>query len=285
MQEITKKIIDFALDEDLGVEGDITSNFTINKDKKISFQIATREDIILCGADLVIEVFNKVGQRFGTGSNLQTKKHFEDAKQLKKKDVIISGSWDARSVFAAERVALNLIQHLSGISTLTAKYVQELSNSNTKILDTRKTIPALRALQKYAVKVGGGKNHRFALYDGILVKDNHIAAAGGIKQAINMVKENLQKQNKKMDIEIECDTINQVIQALEAGVDIIMLDNMNLEQIKEAKNIINKKCKIEVSGGITLEKIRPISDIGVDYISIGSLTHSVKAVDIGLDVL
>ncbi|MDA0901968.1 MAG: carboxylating nicotinate-nucleotide diphosphorylase [Proteobacteria bacterium] len=279
-----QKIIDAALDEDLGVKGDITSNFTIADNVAVKFQISNRQEILLCGVDAAIATFEAIAKRLNPKINLQINKHFNDGDKLEKDAVIISGEWDAKSVFAAERVALNLLQHLSGIATATNSYVSELASDKTQILDTRKTIPTLRALQKYAVKTGGGKNHRFALFDGILIKDNLIAAAGSISNAVAMVRKNLQTQNQTMPIEVECDHLTQVEEALEAKADIIMLDNMNLEKMKTAKIMIGTKAKIEVSGGITLKDIKPISAIGVDYISIGSLTHSVKAVDIGLDI-
>lgn len=280
--KIIQDLIKRALDEDLGCEGDITSNFTIPATKLIKFQIASREEIILCGADIVIMVFVEVAKRFKSKNKLIINKKFSDGEKVKKNKVILEGLWNAKGVFAAERVALNLIQHLSGIATITAKYVAAVKGNKTRILDTRKTIPGLRMLQKYAVTVGGGQNHRIGLYDGILIKDNHIAAAGGIKEAVNMVKKNL---NSKMKIEVECDNLAQVKESLKAKVDIIMLDNMNLSQIKQAFRIIDGKAKIEVSGGITLKNISAISKIGVDYISVGALTHSVKAADIGLDII
>jgi len=274
-----KKIINDALDEDLGDAGDVTSNLTIPKNKIIKFQIAAREKLVLCGVDIVISVLDEVAKRFNNSKELKIKKHFTDGKVLSKNSVIISGSWNARSVFAAERVALNLIQHLSGIASETRKYVDFVSNKKTKILDTRKTIPGLRILQKYAVKIGGGQNHRMGLYDAVLIKDNHIAAAGGVKNAVMLAR----KSN--MIIEVECDNFAQVAEAIDVGADIIMLDNMNLMQIKKAVKLIGNKAKIEVSGGINLKKIKAISKTGVDYISVGALTHSVKAVDIGLDII
>jgi nicotinate-nucleotide pyrophosphorylase (carboxylating) len=271
-----QNLIKTALDEDLG-QGDITSNLTI-KNALIKFQISNREEIILCGVDIILMVFEEVAKRFKCEDFIINKKS-SDGKKLKKNSVILAGQWNAKALFAAERVALNLIQHLSGIASETAKYVALAGK--VKILDTRKTIPGLRVLQKYAVKVGGGQNHRMRLDDGILIKDNHIAAAGGIGQAVAMAKKN---RPAKMKIEVECDNLIQVKEAVEAGAEIIMLDNMNLKQINQAVKIINKKAKIEVSGGITLKKIAAISKTGVDFISIGALTHSVKAADIGLDI-
>jgi len=275
------QIIDLALKEDLGdlanIDGDITSNLTIPNNKIIDFIISNRQPIILCGVDIALKVFNKIKDL----QELDLKKHFNDGDHLKAGRVIISGRGNAKVIFAAERIALNFMQHLSGISTKTNKFVVQ-AQGKSKILDTRKTIPALRNLQKYAVKVGGGVNHRLALNDGILIKDNHIAAAGNIKNAVIMIRQSLKKG---MLIEVECDNLAQVKEALEVGVDIIMLDNMNLEQIKEAVKLIKGRAKIEVSGGITLEKVKEISNVGVDFISVGALTHSVEAVDIGLDIV
>ncbi len=282
---ITKKyisnLIKQGLEEDLGQAGDITSNYTIPSSKNIKFQIRNREPIVLCGLDIALEIFLETLKKLKTKS-IALKSDFKDGDFLAKNSVIIEGSGNARAIFAAERLVLNLLQHLSGISTNTNLYTKELSGTKTKILDTRKTIPGLRNLQKYAVKTGGGQNHRMALYDGILIKDNHIAAAGSIKKAVLMVRNNIAK---KMSIEVECDNLSQVKEAIAAKADIIMLDNMNLEQIKKAVKIIDGQAKIEVSGGINLGKIKAIAKTGVDYISVGALTHSVKAVDIGLDVI
>jgi nicotinate-nucleotide pyrophosphorylase (carboxylating) len=206
----------------------------------------------------------------------------KEGEALKPGKSIVEGKGNARLIFAAERAILNLIQHLSGVATLTQKFVTKLNNKKTKILDTRKTLPGLRALQKYAVTIGGGANHRFNLSDMVLIKDNHIAAAGGVKEALLAVK----KKNRK--IEIECDNFTQVAEAAELHPDIIMLDNMNVANIKKCSTLIRKKSpktKIEVSGGVTLDKISRFSKLNIDFISIGSLTHSATAVDIGLDIL
>ncbi len=274
------KIIEQGLDEDLGAIGDITSNFTIPENRQIKFKISNREPIVLCGVDIAKQIFVAVEKRFKV-EKLALKINYQDGDFLPKNSVIIEGSGNARAIFAAERLVLNLMQHLSGIATITKQYVDELQGTKAQILDTRKTIPGLRELQKYAVKTGGAKNHRMALYDGILIKDNHIAAAGNIAQAVKMVRENL---TEKMPIEVECDNLSQVSEALAAKADIIMLDNMNLEQIQKAVALISGQAKIEVSGGMNLEVVGKIAKTGVDYISVGALTHSVKAVDIGLDV-
>jgi len=282
--KIVRNLIEKALDEDFAKNGDITSNLIIPDSKLIGFKISNREEIILCGIDLALMVFDLVAEKLKIKNKLLINKKIPDGKTLKKNSLILQGIWEAKAIFAAERVALNLLQHLSGISTITGKYVAEISGTKTKILDTRKTLPGLRILQKYAVKIGGGQNHRFGLYDGILIKDNHIAVAGGITAAIKMVKQNAPLYLGGT-IEIECDTISQVGEALENGADIIMLDNMNLSQIKKAVKLINNKAKIEVSGGVNLKNIKAISKTGIDYISVGALTHSVKAADIGLDII
>lgn len=264
----------------MGGGGDITSNLTIPFDLKIKFKISNREPIVLCGVDIALQIFIATQKRLKTTEST-LKINYQDGDFIAKNSVIIEGVGNARTIFAAERLVLNLMQHLSGVSTATRKYVEALQGTKAKILDTRKTIPGLRELQKYAVKTGGANNHRMALYDGILIKDNHIAAAGNITSAVKMVRENL---GQKMPIEVECDSLLQVEESLSVGVDIIMLDNMSLEQIKKAVQLVAGRAKIEVSGGISLEVVSAIAAMEVDYISVGALTHSVKAVDIGLDV-
>lgn len=277
------KIIQEALNEDLGKVGDITSNFIIGKNEKIKFQISNREPIILCGTDIALQVFDEVSKKLKI-SDLKLKANYKDGEFLKKNSIIIEGFGNARLVLAAERLVLNLMQHLSGISTEVKKYVDETKGTKAKILDTRKTIPNLRILQKYAVKIGGGTNHRMALYDGVLIKDNHIAAAGSVANAVSLAREGLKKSKNKILIEVECDNLKQVSEAIKSKAEIIMLDNMDLVKISEAVKLINKKAKIEVSGGVNLKTVGKIAKTGVDYISIGALTHSVKAVDIGLDI-
>lgn len=286
LEKSLQRIIDFGLEEDLGTEGDITSNATVSQDNIIDFSISNREEIILCGVDFALKIFHQfLDKRLLQKYKILTCKPFieieklhNDGDLIKANSTIIKGKAHARIIFAAERLVLNLMQHLSGIATKTYQITSQIQGK-TKILDTRKTIPTLRALQKYAVKVGGGQNHRLALYDAILIKDNHIAAAGGIKNAILSAK----NYSNKI-IEIECDNLDQVKEAVINDVDIIMLDNMSLEQIEEAIKIINNKTKIEVSGNMNPQKIAAISHLAIDYISMGSLTHSVEAVDIGLDI-
>lgn len=275
--ELTK-IIKEALTEDCALS-DITSDLTIPQNHQISFSIRPREKIILCGIDVIKICFAtlKKSEKFAD-AKIKLEILAKDSDIVKPTKSIASGHGDAKLIFAAERVILNLLQHLSGISTLTNQFVTSLKNPKIKILDTRKTIPNLRNIEKYAVKIGGGENHRFNLSDMILIKDNHIEAAGGIEKAILAAK----KSTKK--IEIECDNLTQVAQAAKLNPHVIMLDNMNERQIKEAIKIINKKCLIEISGGINLKNIKSFRKFDVDFISVGALTHSAKAVDIGLDI-
>jgi nicotinate-nucleotide pyrophosphorylase (carboxylating) len=274
------KICQIGLIEDEAYN-DITSDLTITKNHEIEFIISNREDIILCGVDVIKLCFDelKKSEKF-RNSLLKLEIKAKDGSFVKAGNIIAKGQGDAKLIFAAERVILNLLQHLSGISTLTNKFVKTLNNSKTKILDTRKTLPSFRLLQKYAVKIGGGNNHRFNLSDAILIKDNHIAAAGNVEKALKLAK-----TNKKLKIEIECDNLKQVLEAIKQKPDVIMLDNMTIKEIKAAIKIISKKSKIEVSGGINLDSIKKLSKLDIDFISIGALTHYVKSVDIGLDVL
>jgi nicotinate-nucleotide pyrophosphorylase (carboxylating) len=276
-----KKIVAEALREDRAL-ADITSDSTIPNGNLIRFEINAREQMIFCGAEVIGEVFSqlKKSAKF-KNSKLDYKIYAKDGKAIKPSESIARGHGDAKLIFAAERVILNLIQHLSGVATLTNEFVNKLDNKKIKILDTRKTIPGLRDLQKYAVVSGGGKNHRHNLAEMILIKDNHIAAAGGVSKAILAAKKSRDKK-----IEIECDNFKQVAEAVKSSPDIIMLDNMSPAEIKKCSREIrkNKKIKIEISGGVNLKNINSFSDLDIDFISVGAITHSSRAVDIGLDV-
>ncbi len=274
-------IITGALKEDFAFN-DVTSDLTIPADQVVSFEIKVREDIVFCGKEILTEVFFQLKKSLKfKNAKLDLKILAKDGEFLRSKKSIARGKGDAKLVFAAERVLLNLIQHLSGVATMTQKFVQELSDKKIKILDTRKTIPSLRALEKYAVVQGGGKNHRFNLSDMVLIKDNHIAAAGGVAKAVDAAK----RGAKKLKIEVECDTVEQVAEAIKSRPDIIMLDNMKIADIKKSIKLINKKAQIEISGGVNLRNIKKFSGLEIDFISVGSLTHSVRAVDIGLDIV
>ena len=202
-----------------------------------------------------------------------------DGDKVYPKDKIALLKGNTRNILKGERVALNLLQRMSGIATLTNKYVKEIENTNAKLLDTRKTTPNLKILEKYAVKVGGGHNHRFNLSDGVMLKDNHISAAGGIKNAVKLCRENSSFVRK---IEVETENLEMVKEAIEAKEDIIMLDNMSLDMAKEAIEIIDHKATIEFSGNVSLENIKSIAHIGVDFISVGALTHSAKILDLSM---
>lgn len=269
-----RNFLDYSLIEDLGIGGDITSKSLINEKQIIEFSIVSRETMIVCGSSIVEYFFNNY-------STIKYKFSAKDGEKIVKGDKIISGVGKATEILMLERTILNYLQHLSGIATLTNEYVKKISHTKAKICDTRKTIPGLRTLQKYAVSCGGGNNHRFALDNNILIKDNHIAICGSIKNSLEKAKLFAPHYTK---IEIECDNLEQVKQALNCQVDIIMLDNMTLPQIYEAVKLISNHSLIEVSGGINLDNISQIADTGVDFISVGRLTNSARAIDIGLDL-
>jgi len=271
---IIKNLLDASFKEDFGIKGDITSDSVIDKHAEIEFSINNRQEAVLCG----IQIAKYYLDNYSTAKYTI---HKFDSDIIKPGDALISGHGNGREILLIERIILNYLQHLTGISTLTHKFVQEVRGTEAKILDTRKTTPMLRALQKYAVTCGGGYNHRLALDSSIMIKDNHISICGSVTKAI----QNAKKYNPHYaKIEIECDTIDQVKEAIEEGVDIILLDNMTIDQTNKSLKIINKKAKVEASGNISLETVRQIAETGVDYISIGKITHSAPSADIGLDI-
>ena len=230
---------------------------------------------VLCGIDAAMRVFRLLDDSF------ECTVHFRDGDRLSKGDVICEFSGNMRCLLKGERTALNLIQHMSGIATETARCVEIVNGTRAAITDTRKTLPGLRAIQKYAVTVGGGKNHRYNLSDGAMLKDNHIDACGGIAGAVNTLRSKLGHMVK---IEVETRDLDEVKQALESGADIIMLDNMDCDTMKKAVEIVNGKALLEASGGITHDTLREVAETGVDIISIGALTHSVQAFDISMRI-
>ena len=262
-----------TLNEDIE-NGDITTRNIFSKEKSAVAEVVAREPMILCGLDIFQAVFQKLSSDVKFSS-----KNYKDGEEVSAKETIIKVECDVVSLLEGERSALNILQWLSGISTLTNKYVKKAKP--IKILDTRKTTPGLRIFEKYAVICGGGINHRFGLYDQVLIKDNHIELAGSITKAVKLIKEKITKDNI---IEVEVKTMEEVEEALDNNVDIIMLDNMNIEIMKQAIKKINGKAKIEISGGITYERLGEISKIGADFISIGALTHSAAAVDISMNI-
>lgn len=272
---LLKDSLDMSFKEDYGIKGDITSNSVIDQESQVSFEINTREEIIICGLQIVQYYFD-------TYSSITYKFHCKDSDLMQANSVILSGHGPARELLLLERVILNYLQHISGISTATYTFVQKINGTKAKIFDTRKTTPLYRTLQKYAVVCGGGHNHRLCLDSSILIKDNHIAICGGITKALQKAKANNPHYAK---IEIECDTLEQVAEAVNIGVDIIMLDNMSIKQIIEAISIIDNRAIIEASGNVSLETVADIAKTGVDMISIGRITHSAPSVDIGLDIV
>ena len=262
-----------TLKEDLE-NGDITTRNIFSKEKLAIAEVIAREPMILCGLDIFQAVFKKL-----TPDVKFSSKNYKDGDEVSVEEIIIRVECDVVSLLEGERSALNILQWLSGISTLTNRYVKKAKP--IKILDTRKTTPGLRVFEKYAVKCGGGNNHRFGLYDQVLIKDNHIEAAGSITKAVKLIKEKIAKNNI---IEVEVKTIEEVEEALNNNVDIIMLDNMDFNIMKQAIKKINGKAKIEISGGVTYERLGEISKIGADFISIGALTHSAAAIDISMNI-
>ncbi|UCD83692.1 MAG: carboxylating nicotinate-nucleotide diphosphorylase [Deltaproteobacteria bacterium] len=268
-------LVKTALSEDLG-QGDITCHCLIPDHTIGKAQIIAKEEIILGGIDIAALVFHTLDPE------ITIEKCFNDGERISASEVIAILKGNLTDLLTGERVALNFLQHLSGIATLTHRFVDAVKDYKTKILDTRKTTPGMRTLEKYAVRVGGGNNHRFGLSDGFLIKDNHIRACGGITQALQRAKSNTPFTLK---IEVEVKSLEEVEEALEAGAEIVMLDNMNLDSIEAAVSLIDKRAVIEVSGGVTLENVKEIARTGVDYISVGALTHSARAVDISMELM
>ena len=273
---IIEDAVKAALKEDLGHGFDITSNVLIPAGASATGVLRAREDGVLAGLIVALSTFSLTDIEFDMTVMS------EDGAPIKKGDVIAEIIGPARSLLTAERVALNFLSHMSGVASLTAQYVEQVKDTGTEICDTRKTLPGLRLFQKYAVEMGGGANHRFGLDDAILIKDNHIAVAGGIHEALNQAHM-LAGHTKK--IEIEVDTMAQLVDVLENGkADIVMLDNFEIEELAKAVEVAKGHIVTEASGGVTLETVKAIAETGVDYISVGALTHSVKALDIGLDI-
>ncbi|MBI4654105.1 MAG: carboxylating nicotinate-nucleotide diphosphorylase [Nitrospirae bacterium] len=266
-----------ALMEDIG-HGDVTTSAVIPADHKSIADIIAKEDFTLAGIPFTERIFNLVNK------DIKFKANKKDGDSVKKGTVIARVSGNTRSLLMAERVALNLLQRLSGIATFTRRFVECVRGFSVKIIDTRKTTPGMRFFEKYAVRIGGGYNHRFGLFDGILIKDNHLAVTGGVREAIKLAKLNI---NHMLKIEVEAKNIREVKEALSAGADVIMLDNMPLAEIKNAVKIIRLKRPeiiIEVSGNINIGNVREVAKTGVDLISIGAITHSAPAPDISMKI-
>jgi nicotinate-nucleotide pyrophosphorylase (carboxylating) len=273
---LIEPIVRAALAEDLGLAGDITSAACIDADAILSVAFVSRQPGVVAGLDcarlalaaldpaVVFETVAVDGDRVAPGS------------------VLARVNGNARAILSAERVALNLLGRLSGIASLTATYVEHIAHTRARIIDTRKTMPGLRLLEKYAVRCGGGANHRFGLDDAVLIKDNHVAACGGVAEAVRRARAHVGHMVK---IEVEVDTLDQLHEALRERPDIVMLDNFSLDDLAEAVRIADRRMVLEASGGVNLRTVRAIAETGVDLISVGALTHSAPVLDIGLDVV
>ena len=279
MQLVADKYIKMALEEDINSE-DVTTNAVMPEAKQGKVNLICKEDGIIAGLGIFERVFKILDEK--TDVSFVKKENgeaFKDGDQVKKGDLLAVVSGDIRVLLSGERTALNYLQRLSGIATYTHQVSSLLEGSKTKLLDTRKTTPCMRIFEKYAVKIGGGHNHRYNLSDGVLLKDNHIDAAGGVKEAVAAAKEYAPFVRK---IEVETENLEMVKEAVEAGADIIMLDNMTYEEMAEAIKVIVGRAETECSGNITKENIATITRLGVDYVSSGALTHSAPILDISL---
>lgn len=273
-KELVDKLIDLSFAEDIG-DGDHTTLCCIPEEACGKSRMIIKEEGILAGVKIAEEVFNRFD------STLKVEILINDGTKVKPGDVAMVVEGSVRSLLQTERLMLNIVQRMSGIATITHKYMELLKGTKAKVLDTRKTTPGMRILEKMAVKIGGGENHRIGLFDMILLKDNHVDFAGGISNAIDRCHEYLEAKNKDLKIEIEVRSIDELNQVLEhGGVNRIMLDNFSVEDTRMAVDLIGGKYEIESSGGITLDTIRSYAECGVDYISVGALTHSVKSLDI-----
>lgn len=272
---LVRQLVEAALEEDLGLAGDVTTNATIPAEARGEGIIASREDGVIAGlafAQCAIKTLD---------AEARFEALVQDGARVSPGDKIAKISCNARALLSGERVALNFLTHMSGIASLTRKFVDAIEGTDASIVCTRKTLPGLRAAEKYAVAAGGGSNHRFGLYDAVLIKDNHIAIAGGIGEAISGAMEHAGHMVK---IEVEVDTIEQLYEALKYPVDVVMLDNMPPETLREAVLIADDQVTLEASGGVNLESVRAIAETGVDLISVGALTHSAPSLDLGLDI-
>jgi len=266
------RLIRTALEEDIG-PGDVTTAATVAPGTPARAELVAKEDFLLAGIGVARRVFELLDEQVAFECLV------EDGLAVKRGEVLAWLKGDAASLLQGERVALNLLQRLSGVATLTAQFVKETAATGATIVDTRKTTPGLRALEKYAVRVGGGGNHRMALYDGVLIKENHVVAAGGISTAVTRARRHAPHTLK---VEVEVRNLQEVAEALEAGADILLLDNMDLAQLRAAVELVGGRALTEASGGVNLDSVRAIAETGVDLISVGALTHSYRSVDISM---
>jgi nicotinate-nucleotide pyrophosphorylase (carboxylating) len=268
-----KEFVHRVLAEDLGKGGDVTSNATIDADARFSAEMNCRQAIVVAGLDLAAEFFRALDPQ------VTVEMPVNDGDRAEHGTTIMRLAGSARAMLTAERSALNTLQHLSGIATLTRRYVDAIEGTGAVLLDTRKTLPGLRVLEKYAVRMGGAQNHRMRLDDGMLIKDTHVAVCGGVGEAVRRAK----SANTGLQVQVEVDRLDQIEPALAAGADRLLLDNMDPAMLREAVRLVHRRVPLEASGGVTLETIRFLAETGVDFISLGRITQSAPSVDIGLD--
>jgi nicotinate-nucleotide pyrophosphorylase (carboxylating) len=273
--ELVQALVDLAISEDLMGGVDVTSLATIPETQISQLDLVTRSAGVIAGIDIASLVFLSISDK-----KIEVEKCVTDGSTVDAKTCVLSVKGETVDLLTAERTALNFLGHLSGIATITNKWVKEISGTEAKIRDTRKTTPGLRLLEKYAVRAGGGTNHRMSLNDQALIKDNHIVAAGSIKKAIEKVIDKF----PELAFEVEVDNLDQISEALSANAELILLDNFSIEDLRKAVALVNKKAKLEASGGITFENVRKIAETGVDYLAVGALTHSAPVLDIGGDL-
>jgi len=270
---VLDQVVQTALAEDVG-EGDITTEATVDRDAVGTAVLVFKQPGVVCGLDAAEAVFRILDPAVDFETMVEEGVFVDNPPAVVAR---VSGS--ARAVLTGERTALNLLGRLSGIATLTRGYVDAVRGTDVAILDTRKTTPGLRALEKNAVRCGGGRNHRFGLDDGVLVKDNHLRAVGSVRAAVDGVR-----ALSELQVEVECDTLEQVVEAVDAGVDAILLDNMTLDDLRAAVTLVDGRARLEASGGVTLETVRSIAETGVDEISVGALTHSAQSLDVSMEL-
>ncbi len=268
-------VIRRALDEDLAFGPDVTTDTTVSADARATGDVVPRSAGVLAGVPVAAAVFDLVG-----GPDVDVVLHVPDGAAAEPGRAVLTVTGPARALLTAERTALNLIGHLSGVATLTGRWVEAVAGTGAAIRDTRKTTPGLRALEKYAVRCGGGTNHRMSLADAALIKDNHVLAAGSVAEAFEAVR----RRFPDVPVEVECDTVDQVQACVEAGADLILLDNMPVEELRKAVEVAAGRARLEASGGLTLESARAVAESGVDFLAVGALTHSAPILDIGMDL-
>ena len=276
-QELITRLVRAALAEDVG-SGDVTTLATVPGHATARAAMLARQELVVCGLAFAEAAFKQISPE------VQVERFAPEGCRLMSKEKLLAVSGPARALLTGERVALNFVQRLSGVATAAARFAEAVRGTNAVILDTRKTTPGWRELEKYAVRCGGARNHRFGLWDMVLIKDNHLAALrDATPNAIAAAVQRAREKYPALKVEVEVDTLAQVAQAADAGADIILLDNMSLEQLREAVRVVGGRAKTEASGGVNLQTVRGIAETGVDVISVGAMTHSARAVDIGLD--